>query len=932
MELNEFYRYINKFRLKERKNKNEIVRITHTSIGNPKGSYYIPNTNFLEMMDIYSHSIENGEKIHLNEYAMDLTLNRPKKILKIRIDLDIKQPIDCPLRQFDDTQLKLFVVKYNEILKKYIEIDNMKDMMAYITMREKPYKLDGYYHDGIHIMYPEISCHVELQRMMREELLSELPRIFDGINITNSFADVYDEGIITKPIWLMYGSSKVRKNVVLEPYLLHSVLNSKGNKVKIKTDKAKPLVKKLSILANVKEYDIKDEFREQFEARINPRPKMYAPIDTIGEMIGNNQPNQIYSNNPEIAKYEKILTNYDNDSNLSKSKLDEIIKLVDMLSPERANPYNEWIHVGLCLKGISELLFSVWDNFSKKCPEKYKPGECANKWKTFKMNGHGLSHGTNFFKEGTLHMWAKTDSPNEYYEYMNVESLSGKIEKAGNDPSHSNVASIIYHMYKYKFCLSAFKDDGWYEYVNHRWKENERGVGIWKKLTGEVVKTIYAYASQCLNKVREIENNEENGGGYQNLFSQNMKNAFELTGGKKLGDYTFKDKLVKECKPMFYREDFANNLDEHRNLIGFRNGVYDLDATQKISDGTVVKGVFRDGHPDDLVSYCTGNDYIEFDDDDPILEEIHEYMSQVFVDSDLRTYVWKLLSSFMSGHHRQEIFPIFTGNGANSKSILLKLYKLAYGDYCHKMNITQLTQIRKHGSQANPEVAQSKGKRFVQLDEAEKGAVLNTGAMKELTGGDPITVRALYKNSITFYPQFHPVMVCNDMPKIDSDDDGTWRRIRVIPFLSKFCDNPDPSDQCQFPKDGRLTEKLHKWKEAFMYILLQHYRLVDTEGMHEPPIVIKASEEYRITNDTIAEFISECIIEEANSKISQHKMHEQFKKWFKKSHEGLSLPAKKSFIDKIKKKLNHIPISSRGFVGINVILPDDQEKDDEQPI
>ena len=65
---------------------------------------------------------------------------------------------------------------------------------------------------------------------------------------------------------------------------------------------------------------------------------------------------------------------------------------------------------------------------------------------------------------------------------------------------------------------------------------------------------------------------------------------------------------------------------------------------------------------------------------------------------------------------------------------------------------------------------------------------LNEGIMKELTGGDPIQARGLYCESETFYPQFKLVMCTNNLFDIESNDDGTWRRIRRVVYHSKFVD------------------------------------------------------------------------------------------------------------------------------------------------
>ena len=80
--------------------------------------------------------------------------------------------------------------------------------------------------------------------------------------------------------------------------------------------------------------------------------------------------------------------------------------------------------------------------------------------------------------------------------------------------------------------------------------------------------------------------------------------------------------------------------------------------------------------------------------------------------------------------------------------------------------------------------------------------------MKELTGGDTIEARGLFKELIEFKPQFKLVLTCNDLPEMPSDDEGTWRRVRAVEFPSKFTEHPDPNIPYQFPIDTELITKV----------------------------------------------------------------------------------------------------------------------------
>ena len=58
------------------------------------------------------------------------------------------------------------------------------------------------------------------------------------------------------------------------------------------------------------------------------------------------------------------------------------------------------------------------------------------------------------------------------------------------------------------------------------------------------------------------------------------------------------------------------------------------------------------------------------------------------------------------------------------------------------------------------------------MNEPSKGDVINEGIMEEITGGDPIQARQLYKESITFIPQFNLACCTNTLFDIRSNDEG----------------------------------------------------------------------------------------------------------------------------------------------------------------
>ena len=195
--------------------------------------------------------------------------------------------------------------------------------------------------------------------------------------------------------------------------------------------------------------------------------------------------------------------------------------------------------------------------------------------------------------------------------------------------------------------------------------------------------------------------------------------------------------------------------------------------------------------------------------------------------------------------------------------------------------------------------------------------------MKEITGGDPIQGRALYKEMITFMPQFKLAVCTNTLFDIKSNDDGTWRRIRVCPFMSKFTENPVDDDEdspYQYKVNKKLDERFDDWGPVFMA------KLVDIASkakgnVEDCKIVMARSEEYREGQDYLAEFAKECIIKESGSKIKKTEVIEEFRSWYTSSYGRNSIPNSKEITDYMDKRYGKCNKGKWYNVKINYEIP-----------
>ena len=453
------------------------------------------------------------------------------------------------------------------------------------------------------------------------------------------------------------------------------------------------------------------------------------------------------------------------------------------------------------------------------------------------------------------------------------------------------------YRYEFKYCKNE-----WFVYRNHLWHREPDGISLRKKISTELVEQYMKLISHY-NKISTDPNinmtDEE-----KDELKKKSKSPFEIST-KLLKTSSFKDCIMKECRELFYDKDFVDKLDSNPYLISFKNGIYDLK-----------KGELRDGRPDDHIEMSTEIEKIDFDESNECWEELKGFLNTVFYEEEMRDYFLTYFASCLQGHNAEEKIRIWNGQGSNGKSKILELFVHSLGNYSIKFPITMLTGKRAASNAATPEMARAKGKRFGYLEEPSEGEKIDAGYLKELTGGDKITARPLHKDPIDFKPQFKLALLCNEIPKVPPNDSGTWRRMEVIEFKSRFCENPKEPNE--FPIDKQLSEKLKNWKELFMSLLLDvYYEKYKKTGIKVPLDVIKFTLEYQKQCDLYTDFIHDNIddTKEDSDVIDITQLYDEFKVWYEDTFSNHKYPSKIEFRNYLKKKYSSRRITTKNIKG-----------------
>jgi P4 family phage/plasmid primase-like protien len=320
--------------------------------------------------------------------------------------------------------------------------------------------------------------------------------------------------------------------------------------------------------------------------------------------------------------------------------------------------------------------------------------------------------------------------------------------------------------------------------------------------------------------------------------------------------------------------------------------------------------------------------YVRYDPAHPTPEhrEINEFFEKIYPDPVVRNYCLTLFSSCLEGANREQKFYIMTGGGSNGKSKIVELMSKTFGEYQETLSTTAITRKRPESGAANPDLVVLKCKRFVSMSEPDEGEKINTSSMKQLSGEDTVKARALFQDQDQFVIMAKIFMLCNDLPPVSSMDNGTWRRLRVIPHVAKFVDPDMPTNPAQHihTKDLLMDSKILRWRPYFAGMLVWYYENQYLKhGLKEPDQVMAASNKYKEENDAFAAFCQDCLIKEIGAEVRAQDVLERYKEWLR-YNSGRKVLQKKDILQRMA-EIYGKPVDAAGKVFAGVRLAEEGE-------
>jgi putative DNA primase/helicase len=243
-------------------------------------------------------------------------------------------------------------------------------------------------------------------------------------------------------------------------------------------------------------------------------------------------------------------------------------------------------------------------------------------------------------------------------------------------------------------------------------------------------------------------------------------------------------------------------------------------------------------------------------------------------DTELAEYLQRCVGYSLTGQTREHALFLLYGTGANGKSTFLEALRHVFGDYSQTADFGSF--LFSNGQSVRNDLAKLNGARFVTANESDSGKRLDETVVKQMTGGDTVTARFLYGEHFEFTPQFKLWLGTNHKPTIRGQDEGVWRRIRLIPFTVSIP---------RYKQDHTLKDKLKLEAPGILNWALEGLAQWQANGLQEPVIVKNATKEYRADQDVIGHFLDARCTKEAGLESPARELYQAYKQWAEQTGE-----------------------------------------------
>lgn len=909
---------------------------THTTLSTQQTKWHIPPQNkgkfWIDYCDLVYRKVTNaGDGEHSNGLCIaERTADHMPLVVELlfKFQLD-KETVNDGWEPYGDDFLKYLCNIYQEVLMKYFRVteDTLVELIVVILESSTSW-FEDVKETGQRIMMMEIRLHfpyAHVDSKLQNNLIR--PKAIQALRRSNILAKMQRQPLgdweqiisstsTTKPL-TMYGSTDHPIKPKLEITHIWSYINED-----VLEESEIPNIELMDCFIPENHVDVTKGLLDK-SIFANDKPLSYwLPIFlSIGSwpliLLEKEEDKNRFGLREKVINTPTKNNTFGFNKHSHEKDVDDLEfceKFVTGINPRRFTKKTFWLDIGQALyssdEGGENGLFAwiahterALTLIQNKAPDFMLVGgsikdTCKSLYYTFSRS---------YITVETLGWYFKEDYPERYAEWHErwcMPSMESSLSAL-----HTDVADAFRRVFwlDLKYCS---KSDRWMQFKNHRYSEVCLGLGLNRMIRMSFIKRYEAIRMVLSKQIHESEDES-----FRANSETTVKRIGILVG--KLKQDGYQSTLIRQARNFFENDRLTSLLDTNPNLTGVTNGVLE------VCDGDVL---FRASKPEDYISMCSNIPYHDgYSLSHPLVKETMKWLGQIFSDKDLLHYFLKFAASCLRGKNSDKIFSIWTGDGDNSKSMLVKLFEAALGSYCIKFPVSMLTEKNTTSSGPTPQLARARCTKVAFLDEPEDDVPMQKGTVKRLTGGDSFFARLLQENGGDVQATFKLILMCNKVPIFPNADSAIKRRSKLVTFLNTWIlEDPNAPPEGMWKegklyfnkipeegiaKNGKMYFKMDITFErripflapAFLWILSQYFPYYYEEGLHEPEIVIDTTQSYWKENDIYSQFAADLIqevyvttdegkVRDKNAKTSLSAIYSEFKSWFRDTFPGAKLP------------------------------------------
>ncbi|WUR04027.1 primase [Vairimorpha necatrix] len=331
---------------------------------------------------------------------------------------------------------------------------------------------------------------------------------------------------------------------------------------------------------------------------------------------------------------------------------------------------------------------------------------------------------------------------------------------------------------------------------------------------------------------------------------------------KKMDRFGIVKQIVCASYIILKDNNFGEKLDGDFTVIPFKTKVYSLDKRE-----------LRDYTNEDYFSKRFPLDYNPLADTSIAIK----FIKSIFPDREVLDYALSEFASWLDFRFPNDYMLFFNGSGSNGKSLLIRLLSSIFGDFSESLPSNFFSVESDYSNMTNPMIKGLKTMRVAFLSNPE-GNNLKSEFIKYLCRSNEISVWSQFSNEICKFKLTTKFVIAMEyLPSFSSVDQALWRRIRILPFTTKFVDNPKKKFEKKI--DRSLSDNIEDnqpLKESLLKLLIEKYHTIKDINIEPPSACIQELEYIKSIEEEFKNWLEENVVYKQGKILSKNELFARY--------------------------------------------------------